>query len=111
IRLAEILDIFWAIHDPTTLNRQGNDIGPQYRSVIFYSNDSQKQIAEESIKSVQALWDDPVVTELEPLVTFYPGEDYHQNYFETNPEQAYCQVIINPKLQKLRQKFAARLKP
>jgi len=110
ISLKEILDIFWAIHDPTTLNRQGNDVGTQYRSVIFYGSDEQKRIAETSLREIQKAWDDPVVTELQPLEKFYPGEEYHQNYFENNPDQAYCQVVINPKLAKLREKFAARLK-
>lgn len=110
ISLADILDIFWAVHDPTTLDRQGNDVGTQYRSVIFYGSDEQKAVAEESIKSVQELWDDPVVTELKPLEKFFPAEDYHQDYFNNNPQQAYCQVVINPKLLKLKQKFTERIK-
>ena len=110
ISFTEILDIFWAIHDPTTLNQQGNDIGPQYRSAIFYNSNNQKQLAEASILNIQKLWNDPIVTEIVELETFYPAEDYHQNYFEKNPENAYCQVIINPKLLKLRQKFAERIK-
>ncbi len=110
ISLDDILDIFWALHNPTTLNQQGNDIGPQYRSIIFYADEAQKQAAEASITRVQELWDDPVVTELSPLETFYPAEDYHQRYFENNPANSYCQVIINPKLLKLKQKFAARIK-
>lgn len=111
ITLTEILDLFWAIHDPTTKDRQGNDVGPQYRSVIFYGDDAQKAIAEESIAAVQKLWDSPVVTELLPLDRFYPAEDYHQNYFANNPSQGYCQIIINPKLQKLRKKFANKIAP
>ena len=110
ISLQDIFDIYWVIHDPTTLNRQGSDVGMQYRSVIFYANDEQKQIASDSIKNAGQLWNDPIVTELAQLDTFYPAEDYHQNYFENNPDQAYCQVIINPKLTKLRQKFAGQLK-
>ncbi len=110
ISLEDILAIFWAVHDPTTFNSQGNDIGPQYRSAIFYSNDQQKVTAEISKNKVAKLWPDPLVTEISPLGIFYPAEDYHQNYFQNNPEQAYCQVVINPKLQKLRQKFAARIK-
>ncbi len=106
----DILDIFWAIHDPTTLNRQGADVGSQYRSVIFYVDETQHKSAERSKQQVQALWKDPVVTEVVPLKSFYPAEPYHQNYFANNPTQAYCQVVINPKLAKLRQKFAARLK-
>lgn len=109
INLEEVLELFWAMHDPTTLNRQGNDSGPQYRSVIFYANDNQKQVAETSIENVGKLWDDPVVTQLAPLDEFFPAEDYHQNYFANNPDQAYCQVVINPKLQKLKQKFADRI--
>lgn len=110
IELNDILDIFWAIHDPTTPNRQGNDVGPQYRSVIFYESEAQKTLAEQSIKQIQQLWEDPIVTQLTPLEKFYPAEDYHQRYFENNPSAAYCQVIINPKLLKLKQKFAARIK-
>ena len=110
ISLIDILDIFWSIHNPTTVNRQGNDVGTQYRSVIFYTNDQQKQIAEASIAEVQKLWDEPIVTTLDKLGTFYEAEDYHQNYFANNPGNGYCQVIINPKLQKLRQKFAERIK-
>lgn len=109
ISLTEVLDIFWAIHDPTTKDRQGNDVGPQYRSVIFYANNDQKAVAAASIVAVQKLWDDPVVTELLPLEKFYPAEQYHQDYFANNPEQGYCQIIINPKLQKLRQKFADKI--
>lgn len=110
IGLADVFDVFWTIHNPTTLNRQGNDVGPQYRSAIFYASDAQKQAAENSIKAVQKLWDDPIVTELAQLEEFYPAEAYHRNYFDKNPEAAYCQIIINPKLQKLRQKFAERIK-
>ena len=110
ISLKEILDIFWVVHNPTTLNRQGNDTGPQYRSAIFYNNAEQEQIATNSIAAVQKLWDDPIVTELSKLDAFYPAEDYHQDYFNKNPSAGYCQIIINPKLQKLRQKFATKLK-
>jgi peptide-methionine (S)-S-oxide reductase len=109
ISLADILDIFWVVHDPTTLHRQGNDVGTQYRSVIFYLDDNQKRIATESIRTIQKVWDSPVVTELQPLTAFYSAEEYHQDYFNKNPDQGYCQVIINPKLQKLRKKFAARM--
>ncbi|TAK89726.1 peptide-methionine (S)-S-oxide reductase [Patescibacteria group bacterium] len=111
ISLEDVLDIFWALHNPTTLNRQGADIGPQYRSAIFYLDQAQKKIAEASIKKVAKLWSDPVVTKLEPLEQFYPAEPEHQNYFARNPQAAYCQVIINPKLEKLRQKFSERLLP
>lgn len=110
ISYADVLDIFWAIHDPTTPNRQGNDVGPQYRSVIFYMNESQKNTAEKSIESIRQQWKNPVVTELAALQKFYEAEDYHHNYFKDHPEQAYCQLVINPKLEKLRKKFATRLK-
>jgi len=105
-----ILEVFWAIHNPTTLNRQGNDVGPEYRSIILYHNQQQKAVAEKSLAAVQKLWDDPVVTELAPLKTFYPAEEEHQNFFAKHPEFGYCQVIINPKLQKLRAKFTSLLK-
>lgn len=111
INLKTILKIFWVIHDPTTRNRQGNDIGTQYRSVIFYTNEMQKHTAETSLKEDgQPLWKNPIVTELQPLEKFYPAETYHQNYFNTHPEQAYCQIVINPKVMKLKQKFASLLK-
>jgi len=106
----DILDIFWAIHDPTTPGRQGNDVGSQYRSIIFYANDEQRRQAERSKAKAAKLWPDPITTELQPLETFYPAEAYHQNYFRSHPEAAYCQLVINPKLQKLREKFQARLK-
>lgn len=106
----DVLDIFWAIHDPTTPGRQGNDVGSQYRSIILYADDEQKQTAEQSKAAVAKLWPNPVVTEIKPLEAFYEAEDYHQNYFRNHPEQAYCQLIINPKLQKLREKFHDRLK-
>jgi peptide-methionine (S)-S-oxide reductase len=111
ISLQTLLNIFWAIHDPTTRNRQGNDVGTQYRSVIFYANEAQKQIAEQSLrKDGQKLWEKPIVTEILPLNTFYPAESYHQDYFNQHPEQAYCQIVINPKVTKLKQKFAHLLK-
>lgn len=108
----ELLQIFFYVHDPTTLNRQGNDIGTQYRSAIFYHNQDQKKTAEAVIKDfVPKYWDDPIVTELFPLNEFWPAEDKHQNFFRNNPNQAYCQVIINPKLRKFREKFESKLKP
>lgn len=107
ISLQTILQIFWAVHDPTTLNQQGNDIGTQYRSIIFYENESQKNAAENSIMlDAVSLWGDHIVTEIQPLKKFWPAEQYHQNYFNSHPEQAYCQIIINPKVAKLKQKFA-----
>ncbi|HSX41528.1 MAG TPA: peptide-methionine (S)-S-oxide reductase MsrA [Candidatus Saccharimonadales bacterium] len=107
----EILDIFWAIHNPTTPNRQGADVGSQYRSIIFYQDDQQKKAAEESIKKVAELWPDPIVTELVPAGEFYKAEDYHQDYFRKNPTAAYCQIIINPKLEKLIKEYSEKLKP
>jgi peptide-methionine (S)-S-oxide reductase len=110
ISYADVLDIFWAIHDPTTLNRQGADVGTQYRSVIFYADDDQRRAAEASRDTIQDAWPRPVVTEIVPLQAFYPAEEYHQDYFAKNPDQGYCQLIINPKLKKLRDRYAARLK-
>lgn len=107
VSLETILQIFWALHDPTTLNQQGADVGTQYRSIILYKNSVQKNLAEKSLKNVgQPLWNKPVVTQIEPLEKFYPAEDYHQNYFNQHPEAAYCQIVINPKITKLKQKFA-----
>lgn len=111
IALEDVLDIFWIIHDPTTKDRQGYDVGPEYRSIILYANEQQKSAAEASLESAQAHWDNPIVTEVAPLDVFYEAEPEHQDYYKKNPGQGYCQVIINPKLAKLRQKFASRLKP
>lgn len=107
----ELLEMFFAIHDPTTLNRQGADVGTQYRSAIFYHDEAQKQEAERVIGALseQQIWDGPIVTEVVPLEKFYPAEDYHREYYDRNPEQGYCQVVISPKLSKLRQKFADKL--
>lgn len=101
-----ILEIFFSFHDPTTLNRQGNDIGTQYRSALFYTDENQKQFFESELKNAQKLWDTPIVTEISPLEMFYPAEEYHQDYFAKNPANGYCNFIINPKLQKLREKFS-----
>lgn len=103
ITFEQLLDVFWRAHDPTTLNRQGADVGTQYRSAVFFHSDKQKEIALASKKATdeQKLWKDPIVTEISPAVTFYPAEGYHQNYFNINPSQGYCQVVIWPKLQKL----------
>src|SRR5690606_26317330 len=108
----DLLDVFFTIHDPTTLNRQGNDVGTQYRSAIYTHTPEQKEIAEQTIKDVTAegVWDNPLVTEVEPLDVFYPAEDYHQNYFVDNPYQGYCRVVIAPKVAKFRQKYLAKLK-
>ncbi|HRF96585.1 MAG TPA: peptide-methionine (S)-S-oxide reductase MsrA [Aggregatilineales bacterium] len=110
--LRQILDVFFTIHDPTTLNRQGADVGTQYRSAIFYHTDDQKRIAEETIAELTQtrLWANPIVTEITPAETFYPAEDYHQEYFENNPNAGYCQIVIAPKVAKFRQKFLAELK-
>jgi peptide-methionine (S)-S-oxide reductase len=110
ISYKDILDIFWTIHDPTTPNQQGNDVGPEYRSIILYHNEEQRKIAEASKTDAQKLWDDPIVTEIVPLKKFYEAETEHHNFFQNNPDQAYCQLIINPKLEKLRTKFATKLK-
>lgn len=108
----ELLEIFFAMHDPSTLNRQGADVGTQYRSVIFTHSAEQERVAKELIRELdaQGLWDGPIVTEVRPVPTFYPAEDYHQEYFDRNPTQGYCRVVINPKIGKLKDKFAARLK-
>ena len=112
ISYAEILKVFWQIHDPTTLNRQGSDIGTQYRSVIFCHDPEQKEIAERSQAELLAsgLWSNPIVTEIVTFTNFYPAEEYHQNYFNRNPEQGYCQMVINPKVQKFRKDFSSQLK-
>ena len=112
ISLREILEVFFTIHDPTTLNRQGADVGTQYRSAIFYQDDSQRQVAEQVMAEVEAgnIWDRPVVTELTALEKFYPAEDYHQEYYRNNPNQGYCRVVVAPKVAKFRQKYFNRLK-
>ena len=110
LSFADVLDIFWSIHDPTTPDRQGADVGSQYRSIILYHDDSQRSTAEASRDAAQELWSDPIVTDIRPLEAFYPAEEYHQDYFARNPDQGYCRAVINPKLAKLRQKHAARLK-
>ena len=97
----ELLDLFWKAHDPTTLNRQGADIGTQYRSIILYHNNTQREAAERSLKRASPLFDRPIVTEVKPLDKFYPAEDYHQDYYENNPNAGYCRIVINPKLKKL----------
>lgn len=109
ISYRDLLEVFFATHDPTTLNRQGNDVGPQYRSVIFYANDEQKQLAENIVKELQEAnaYLNPIVTTVEPLGEFYEAEDYHKNYFERNQGQPYCQVVIAPKLKKFKEKFAS----
>lgn len=112
ISFKEILQIFFTVHDPTQLNRQGNDIGTSYRSAIFYHTDEQKQIAEETIKEIEAeaIYDKPIVTEITAFDKFYSAEDYHQEYFANNPTQPYCAAVVAPKVAKFRQKFVSRLK-
>jgi len=107
----DLLEIFFALHDPTTPNRQGNDIGPEYRSIILYTSEEQQKIAEATRATVQTLWPGLVTTEIKLLDHFWPAEESHHNYFRRNPAQAYCQIVINPKLQHLRAKFQSRLKP
>jgi peptide-methionine (S)-S-oxide reductase len=106
----QLLDVFFATHDPTTLNRQGNDVGTQYRSAIFYTGDDQKVAAEAARDRALSVWDAPIVTEIVPASTFYPAEDYHQDYFALNPRQPYCQAIVAPKVAKARKAFAPLLK-
>ena len=111
ISFGEILEVFFTSHDPTTSNRQGNDVGPQYRSVILYHNDEQKRVAEELIRDyAPQVWDDPVVTELISLDTFYRAEAYHQNYYRDNGFQPYCLFVIRPKVNKFRKQWQAKLK-
>ncbi len=107
ISLEKIFEIFFTIHDPTTLNRQGADIGTQYRSIILYQNDEQMILANQIIERLNesGAWDDPIVTEVVPLEEFYPAEDYHQDYFNKNPEKSYCQIVIAPKLEKFKKVF------
>ncbi|HYX69579.1 MAG TPA: peptide-methionine (S)-S-oxide reductase MsrA [Terriglobales bacterium] len=113
ISFSDLLDVFFAIHDPTTPDRQGNDVGTQYRSVIFYNNDDQRRAAQEKIRQLTAehAFRDPIVTALEPAATFYQAEDYHQEYFTNNPRQPYCQFIVAPKVHKFLEKFGDRQKP
>lgn len=112
VSFKEILEVFFVIHDPTTPNRQGNDVGTQYRSAIFYHSAAQKAAAEQVIANLNAakLWHDPVVTQVAPASVFYLAEGYHQEYFERNPYQPYCQFVVAPKVQKFRKHFLARLK-
>jgi peptide-methionine (S)-S-oxide reductase len=112
ISYREILEIFFSVHDPTTLNRQGADLGTQYRSAILYHNEQQKAAVAEFIGELDKarLWEKPIVTQIAPLNRFYPAEDYHREYFSQHPEQAYCQMVISPKVNKFRQQWAKRLK-
>lgn len=110
ISYRELLVIFMTTHDPTTPNRQGADIGTQYRSVIFFHNDDQKEAAEAVLEELKAYYEQPIVTELSPLPKFFEAEDYHQDYYANNSEQGYCQYVISPKLSKLREQYADKLK-
>jgi peptide-methionine (S)-S-oxide reductase len=110
ISFKELVIIFMTTHNPTTLNRQGADVGTQYRSVIFYHNESQKEIASQVFEEITPYFETPIVTELSPAVTFYEAEEYHQNYYANNPSQGYCSAVISPKLSKLRQLYAHKLK-
>jgi len=111
ISYKELLDVFFTIHDPTTLNRQGHDVGTQYRSAIFYHTPEQKAIAEQTIADLQNqhLWRDRIVTEVKPITAFYPAEDYHQEYYKNNASQPYCQIVIEPKVAKARKMFLTKL--
>ena len=112
ISYRDLLNVFFAIHDPTTLNRQGADVGTQYRSAIFYHNDDQKMVAESLIEELNAqkIWDSPIVTQVAPLDNFYMAEDYHQEYFARNPYQPYCMAVVAPKVSKFRKHFLEMLK-
>ncbi len=111
ISFQELLEVFWTIHDPTTLNQQGADIGTQYRSVIFYTSEEQKIIAEKSkLDLAPQIWENPIVTEITALDVFYKAEEYHQDYYKSNPNQGYCRAVINPKLSKFRKLFKEKLK-
>jgi peptide-methionine (S)-S-oxide reductase len=113
ISYREIIQIFFSVHDPTTLNRQGGDVGTQYRSAIFYHDDRQRDIAEAIIKELGEtnLWKKPIVTQIVPVGKFYPAEDYHREYFLRHPEQSYCQVVISPKVTKFRKQWTKRIGP
>jgi peptide-methionine (S)-S-oxide reductase len=112
VSFRELLEVFFTIHDPTTLDRQGADVGSQYRSAIFYHTMEQKETADAVIRELAAagLWDDPIVTRVEPFDTFWPAEDYHQQYFRNNPRQPYCAAVVAPKVAKFRKQFLKRLK-
>lgn len=108
VSLRKILEIFFTIHDPTTLNRQGNDVGTQYRSVIFYHDAAQHEVAKHVVAEMASVWDAPLVTEVAPLDVFYPAEPYHQNYYRQHPDQGYCAFVVAPKVAKFRKLFSAR---
>ncbi|HJR06739.1 MAG TPA: peptide-methionine (S)-S-oxide reductase MsrA [Pyrinomonadaceae bacterium] len=112
VSFKELLEVFFTIHDPTTLNRQGGDIGTQYRSAIFYHSPEQKETATQMIEQINSahIWDAPVVTQIEPLTVFYPAEDYHQDYYQNNASQPYCRAVIAPKVSKFRKQYLEKLK-
>ena len=110
IGIAQILEVFWEVHDPTTLNRQGNDIGTQYRSVIYYDDEEDLEEINTSMKVAQSKFSAPIVTEIDELDIFYVAENYHQNYFRNNPNQGYCQVVVSPKVDKFKSLFADKVK-
>lgn len=112
VTYAELLEVFWKTHDPTTRDRQGNDVGPQYRSVIFYHGEEQRALAERLRRELDAsgAWSDPIVTEIAPFTRFYPAEEYHQNYFNRNPDQSYCRFVVRPKVEKFERLFRGKLK-
>jgi peptide-methionine (S)-S-oxide reductase len=112
ISFSELLEVFWRSHDPTTPDRQGADVGSQYRSAIFYHNENQRQLAEHSKRQAEqaGLWPDPIVTEIVPYTNFYIAERHHQDYYRLNPDQFYCRMVIDPKIRKLQQEFAGKLK-
>ena len=112
ISFEQLLEVFWFVHNPTQLNRQGNDIGTQYRSVVFYHDEEQKKITEEykARLTKEEVWDQQIVTEIVPIANFYKAEAYHQNYFKSNPENMYCQAVVRPKVEKFRKVFGEKLK-
>ncbi len=112
VTLEEILEVFWKTHDPTTLNRQGNDVGTQYRSVVFYHNDLQRATSEQIKASLEqaGVWEDPIVTEITPFDAFYPAENYHQDYYNENGSQPYCQFVVAPKVKKFKEVFGDKMK-
>lgn len=112
ITFEELLEVFWFVHNPTTLNRQGNDIGDQYRSVIFYHDVMQKEKAESYKQKLteENVWEDPIVTLIEPINNFYPAEDYHKNYFNNNSDEPYCRAVVRPKVEKFKSVFSQKLK-
>ena len=112
VSFSTLLEVFWKTHDPTTLNRQGADVGTQYRSVIFFHDNEQEKLAQEYLKALDSakIWDNPIVTEIVPLNVFYPAEDYHNDYYKNNPTNSYCNFVITPKIEKFEKIFGDRLK-